>query len=168
MPIFQYEAMDKTGQEVQNTIEAENQEQAQATIKQLGLFVTKISLKKARGKGQSAKTAGARKGKTFVLGGVNSKVLTTFTRQLAILQEAGLPILRSLKILEQQAKPGAEELADQRLRGDRERLDALRGHGQVAQGLQPPVRQHDQGRRGGRRWRSSSNAWPSSRNAPSR
>ena len=51
--------------------------------------------------------AGAKKGKTFVLGGVNSKVLTTFTRQLAILQEAGLPILRSLKILEQQAKPGA-------------------------------------------------------------
>ena len=42
-----------------------------------------------------------------MLGGVNSKMLTTFTRQLAILQEAGLPILRSLKILEQQAKPGA-------------------------------------------------------------
>ena len=106
MPIFQYEAMDKTGQEVQNTIEADNQEQAQATIRQLGLFVTKIALKKAR-KGQGEKTAGTKKGKTFVLGGVNSKVLTTFTRQLAILQEAGLPILRSLKILEQQAKPGA-------------------------------------------------------------
>ena len=49
----------------------------------------------------------SKKGKTFTLGGVNSKVLTTFTRQLAILQEAGLPILRSLKILEHQAKPGA-------------------------------------------------------------
>jgi type IV pilus assembly protein PilC len=31
----------------------------------------------------------------------------TFTRQLSILQDAGLPILRSLKILEEQAKPGA-------------------------------------------------------------
>ncbi len=51
--------------------------------------------------------AGSKKGKTFTLGGVNSKVLTTFTRQLAILQEAGLPILRSLKILETQSKPGA-------------------------------------------------------------
>ncbi len=35
------------------------------------------------------------------------KTLTTFTRQLSILQDAGLPILRSLKILEQQCKPGA-------------------------------------------------------------
>ena len=98
--------MDKTGQEVRDTIEAESQEQAQATIKQKGLFITKIALKKAR-KGQAEKVAGSRKGKTFVLGGVNSKTLTTFTRQLAILQEAGLPILRSLKILEHQSKPGA-------------------------------------------------------------
>ena len=106
MPIFQFEAMDKTGQEVRDTIEAENQEAAQATIKQKGLFVTKIAVKKAR-KGKGEKVAGAKKGKTFVLGGVSSKMLSTFTRQLAILQEAGLPILRSLKILEQQAKPGA-------------------------------------------------------------
>jgi len=106
MPTFQFEAMDKTGQEVRETIEAANQEEAQLTIKQRGLFVTKIALKKAR-KGQADKAAGAKKGKTFALGGVNSKMLTTFTRQLSILQEAGLPILRSLKILEQQAKPGA-------------------------------------------------------------
>ena len=50
---------------------------------------------------------------------------------MAIFQEAGLPILRSLKILEQQSKPAPEEFADQRLRGDRERLHALRGHGQA-------------------------------------
>jgi len=106
MPTFQFEAMDKTGQEVRDVIEAASQEEAQATIRQRGLFVTKIGVKKAR-KGQSEKASGSKKGKTFVLGGVNSKVLTTFTRQLAILQEAGLPILRSLKILEQQAKPGA-------------------------------------------------------------
>ena len=105
MPTFQFEAMDKTGQEVRDVIEAENQEQAQATIRQRGLFVTKIALKKARKQGE--KVAGNKKGKTFALGGVNSKTLTTFTRQLAILQEAGLPILRSLKILEQQSKPGA-------------------------------------------------------------
>ena len=38
---------------------------------------------------------------------MKQKALTTFTRQLSILQDAGLPILRSLKILEQQSKPGA-------------------------------------------------------------
>ncbi|MGC3969284.1 MAG: type II secretion system F family protein [Pirellulales bacterium] len=37
---------------------------------------------------------------------MKSKELTMFTRQLSILQDAGLPILRSLKILEQQSKPG--------------------------------------------------------------
>jgi type IV pilus assembly protein PilC len=105
MPTFQFEAMDKSGQEVRDVIEADNQEQAQATIRQKGLFVTKIAVKKAR-KGQEKK-AGAKKGKTFTLGGVGSKTLTTFTRQLSILQEAGLPILRSLKILETQSKPGA-------------------------------------------------------------
>jgi type IV pilus assembly protein PilC len=106
MPMYQFEAMDKTGQEVHEVIEAASQEEAQATIRQRGYFVTKISLKKAR-KGQGDKAAGKKKGKTFALGGVSSKMLTTFTRQLAILQEAGLPILRSLKILETQAKPGA-------------------------------------------------------------
>ena len=107
MPTFQFEAMDKTGQEVRDDVEAATQEEAQATIRQRGLFVTKIGIKKARTKGKGAKSSGAKKGKTFALGGVNSKTLSTFTRQLAILQEAGLPILRSLKILEQQCKPGA-------------------------------------------------------------
>jgi type IV pilus assembly protein PilC len=40
------------------------------------------------------------------IGGVNAKMLTTFTRQFSTLQDAGLPILRSLQILEQQQKPG--------------------------------------------------------------
>jgi type IV pilus assembly protein PilC len=106
MPTFQYEAMDKTGKEIRDTIEAEDQDKAQETIKKQGYFITKIALKKAR-KGAAEKKAGAGKGKSFAMGGVNSKTLTTFTRQLAILQEAGLPILRSLKILENQSKPGA-------------------------------------------------------------
>ncbi len=106
MPTFQFEAMDATGQEVRDVIEATSQEEAQATIRQRGLFVTKLALKKER-KGAAQKKVGQKKGKTFVLGGVSSKTLTTFTRQLAILQDAGLPILRSLKILEQQSKPGA-------------------------------------------------------------
>ena len=67
----------------------------------MGYFVTKIAVKKSR-KTAAQKKAG-NKGKSFALGGVKSRVLTTFTRQLSILQDAGLPILRSLKILQQQA-----------------------------------------------------------------
>jgi len=106
MPTFQFEAMDAQGQEIKDVIEATSQEEAQATIRGMGYFVTKISVKKAR-KSAAEKKKANKKGKTFALGRVNSKQLTIFTRQLSILQDAGLPILRSLRILENQAKPGA-------------------------------------------------------------
>jgi type IV pilus assembly protein PilC len=106
MPTFQFEAMDNSGQEIKDVIEAQTQDEAQATIRQMGYFVTKISLKKSRKAGTEKKTV-KNKGKTFALGGVKQKTLTSFTRQLAILQDAGLPILRSLKILQEQSKPGA-------------------------------------------------------------
>jgi len=104
MPTYQFEAMDATGQEIKDVIEAPTEEEAQATIRQMGYFVTKISEKKARQ--AAAGRRGRKTGKTFALGRVKSKVLTTFTRQLSILQDAGLPILRSLRILQEQAKPG--------------------------------------------------------------
>jgi type IV pilus assembly protein PilC len=107
MPTYQFEAMDAAGQEIKDVIDAPNQDEAQATIRQMGYFVTRISVKKSRGKTAAQKKATAKKGKSFAIGGVKQKTLTTFTRQLSILQDAGLPILRSLKILEQQSTPGA-------------------------------------------------------------
>jgi type IV pilus assembly protein PilC len=105
MPTYQFEAMDSTGQEIKDVIEAPNEAEAQATIRQMGYFVTKISVKKAR-KTAAATTPTGKKKRPFVIGGVKSKVRSVFTRQLSILQDAGLPILRSLRILETQAKPG--------------------------------------------------------------
>jgi type IV pilus assembly protein PilC len=96
--------MDSTGAEIKDVIEAVSEEEAQATIRQMGYFVTKITVKKSRKAAESA--AGKKKKRGLVLGGVKSKDLTTFTRQLSILQDAGLPILRSLRILEGQQKPG--------------------------------------------------------------
>ncbi|MDO4574579.1 MAG: type II secretion system F family protein [Planctomycetia bacterium] len=105
MPTYQFEAMDSSGKEIKDVIEAINEEEAQATIKQMGYFITRLAVKKDRK--SRIQTVQAKRGKSFSLGRVKSKVLTTFTRQLSILQDAGLPILRSLKILEQQSKPGA-------------------------------------------------------------
>jgi type IV pilus assembly protein PilC len=105
MPTYQFEAMDPAGQEIKDIIEAPSQDEAQATIRQMGYFVTKIAVKKSRK--SAAQKKAANKGKSFALGGVKTRVLTTFTRQLSILQDAGLPILRSLRILEQQANAGA-------------------------------------------------------------
>lgn len=107
MPTYQFEAMDATGQEIKDVIEAQSEEEAQQTIRQMGYFVTKISVKKGRAAKKDAAKTGGKKGRTFALGGASSRQITTFTRQLSILQDAGLPILRSLRILEQQQKPGA-------------------------------------------------------------
>ncbi len=70
----------------------------------MGYFVTKISLKK----GVAQKAVGAKRKRPFAIGGAKTKHICTFTRQLSILQDAGLPILRSLaiKILENNSKPG--------------------------------------------------------------
>jgi type IV pilus assembly protein PilC len=112
MPTFQYEAMDHTGKEVKDSIDAATQEEAQQLIRQKGFFVTKISERAAKAgkkggkKAEAKKYAGRKKKKSFTIGKVSAKNLTTFTRQLSTLQDAGLPILRSLRILEGQSKPG--------------------------------------------------------------
>lgn len=118
MPTYQYEAMDSTGLEIKETIEAATEAEATQVIRQKGFFVTKIQEKnRAKKKGEAKGKGGGRDGKapakkptrkkrTFSLGRVKSKQLCTFTRQLSTLQDAGLPILRSLRILEGQAKPG--------------------------------------------------------------
>jgi type IV pilus assembly protein PilC len=106
MPTFKYEAMDTSGGEVKDSVEAMSEEEAQQKIRQMGYFVTKITevAQKQKGKKKSAKKR--KKGRTFTIGGVSNKLLCTFTRQFSTLQDAGLPVLRSLRILEGQMKPG--------------------------------------------------------------
>jgi len=106
MPTFKFEAMDTTGEEVKDQVEAINEEEAQQKIKQMGYFVTKLTqLGQAAGKGKGKKKR-RKKSKSFTIGGVSGKKLCTFTRQFSTLQDAGLPVLRSLKILENQMRPG--------------------------------------------------------------
>ncbi|QDU31251.1 Type II secretion system protein F [Anatilimnocola aggregata] len=104
MPTFQFEAMDATGAEIRDVIDAGSEEEAQATIRQMGYFVTKIAVKRQ----QAGAKVGGKSGKkrSFALGGASTKQLALFTKQLSILQDAGLPIVRSLRILETQQKPG--------------------------------------------------------------
>ncbi|MBL8815807.1 MAG: type II secretion system F family protein [Planctomyces sp.] len=108
MPVFTYEAMDSSGLEVKDTIEAPSEAEAQTMIREKGFYVTKIREKERKKKSTPAKKGkGKKQGKTFTIGGVKPKLLCTFTRQLSTLQDAGLPVLRSLRILEGQSKPGA-------------------------------------------------------------
>ncbi len=106
MPTFKFEALDTSGQEVKDSVDAGNEEEASQKIKAMGYFVTKLTAAQVKGKkGQKKKTGKSRK--TFVLGGVSQKMLCIFTRQFSTLQDAGLPVLRSLRILEKQMKPSA-------------------------------------------------------------
>ncbi len=106
MPTFKFEAMDTTGAEVKDSVDAGSEEEAQQKIRQMGYFVTKITETSAGKKKGAAKKGKRKKGQVFTIGGVSSKALCTFTRQFSTLQDAGLPVLRSLKILEHQMKPG--------------------------------------------------------------
>jgi type IV pilus assembly protein PilC len=104
MPTFQFEAIDAaTGKEIRDTVDATTEAEAQATIRSMGYMVTKLKAKKAT---KASEGTSRKAGRTFAIGGVKSKDLTLFTRQLSILQDAGLPILRSLKILAEMQKPG--------------------------------------------------------------
>jgi type IV pilus assembly protein PilC len=119
MPKFTYEAMNKVGQPVKDEIEAGSQEEATARIRSMGYFPTKIKQQAGKKKPQQKESGqqagggggggGAQKRRTA--GRVSKKLLTQFTRQLSTLVDAGLPILRSLRILEQQQKPGMLRVA---------------------------------------------------------
>lgn len=108
MPTFTFEAMNSSGQEVKDVIEAGSHEEAIAKIRGKGFFPTKVREKAAKKK-VGKKAAGpveVKKKMPLSFGGVPRKQLVSFTRQLSTLQDAGLPILRSLQILEEQQKPG--------------------------------------------------------------
>ena len=114
MPTFVYEAMNASGKPQKGTLDAPSSEEVIKKLRGDGLFPTSVKEQKAPAKADKAKTdAGAdgkpkkKKGLKFSMpGGVGAKTITLFTRQMSTLQDAGLPLLRSLQILEQQQKPG--------------------------------------------------------------
>lgn len=129
MPKFSYVAFDSRGTEQKGTVEAADQKEALTRLKDMGFSPTKLersagsdSKRKAGAKG---KGKGKKKGKKKGAGGVQikipgfggkvkSKVLTTFTRQLATLVDSGLPLLRGLRVLERQEKhPTLKRIIDQ-------------------------------------------------------
>ncbi|MBI5366722.1 MAG: type II secretion system F family protein [Planctomycetes bacterium] len=104
MPVFTYEAVDSKGKKIKAEIEAASTQDAINKVHTMGYFPTNVKEKGAGGAGARGPVA-KKKGGALFLGGVSFKQLTTFTQQLSILQDAGLPIVRSLKILEGQMKP---------------------------------------------------------------
>src|SRR5262245_41800420 len=107
MPTFAYEALNSAGKPQKGTVDATSSEEAIQRIKQQGYFPTAVREQKVKKSAVVGEAVKAKKKKGgFAFGLVSSKQLTGFTRQLSTLQDAGLPLLRSLQILEGQLKPG--------------------------------------------------------------
>jgi len=118
MPRFKFAAMDAKGSETEGVLDAASQSEAVSMIRSKGLFPTRViemdGTGQRRARAAGAPAPGAGKGlkmeirlPSFLGGRVKTKQLMVFTRQLATLIEAGLPLLRGLRILLQQEKQPA-------------------------------------------------------------
>lgn len=111
MATFEYIALDSRGQETTGTITASNEADAYQQLRGNGLYPTKVGDAGKGGVGLAAKKKVASKtakkrvaGPKKVTGKVNQKTLMLFTRQLATLVDAGLPLMKGLSVLGEQEK----------------------------------------------------------------
>ncbi len=110
MPKYQYTALDHKGDQKTGSLEANSEAEAMEAIRAHGLYPTQIveagkgKIQEAPGAKKKGKAAVAKKGKAGAK--IKTKALMIFTRQLATLIDAGLPLLQSLNVLaKQEANP---------------------------------------------------------------
>lgn len=143
MATYQYIAKDSAGVETRGQIEAGDRNAAIAAVRAQGLMPTALgevksaapaakasAPKAAKAAKKGGKASAKPKGKgvldknieiklpKWMRGRVKTKVLTQFTRQLATLVNAGLPLMRGIEVLKRQQK-------------DPQMVDALTGIGET-------------------------------------
>ncbi|MDR4497922.1 MAG: type II secretion system F family protein [Candidatus Scalindua sp.] len=108
MTTFKFEAVNKEGKVIKDLIEAVSVDEASEKIRSKDFFPTRIREKKCRGKTNTRATKEKKGTLSFdiSIGRVKAKLVTTFTRQLSTLLNAGVTIVQSLTILESQMKKG--------------------------------------------------------------
>ncbi|MBS1257722.1 MAG: Type II secretion system protein F [Candidatus Scalindua arabica] len=107
MPIFKFQAVDSKGASVKDSVEALSSEEALDTIRGKGFYPTKI--KEVRDKTSTKHTTSEKRKSSLssiTIGKVSEKQINPFTRQLSTLQNADIPVVQSLTILESQMKKG--------------------------------------------------------------
>jgi len=136
MATFQYIATDSAGNELRGTVEAGDRNAAIAAVRAQGLLPKALGEVKGTSSSSSSKPNAKAPAKApakksglnaeiklniklpkFLRGKINTKVLTQFTRQLATLVNAGLPLMRGIDVLKRQMK-------------DQQMLEALNGIGE--------------------------------------
>lgn len=126
MPKFQYKAINSGGKEVTGAIDADSTQDAISRVKAKGLYPTQITqaqadeaapAQQAQAPAQQAQAPAAAPAKKkglskevsipfLGIGTVSTQEVAIFTRQLATLIDAGLPLVRSLNVLHDQLKVG--------------------------------------------------------------
>ncbi|MDK3159465.1 type II secretion system F family protein [Kamptonema cortianum] len=104
--------MDSRGKEVKGTLEMESENDVLNELRKQGLFPTGVvagDTKAAKGGGGKGLNMNINLsipglGKSGAIGSVKPAVLSSFTRQLATLNAAGIPLLRSLNVLHKQER----------------------------------------------------------------
>jgi len=132
MNSYTYEAVNNAGLRVAGALEVADQSEALRRLREMGLFPTRVVLgRKDRCKrvvlgSRPLARSGVMNLRIPGLGGrVKPRALTVFTRQLATLIEAGMPLLRGLRILnEQETNPALKHVID-RLAGSIEGGNSL-------------------------------------------
>jgi len=117
MPRYAYVALDARGQESTGLVDASSTNEAIGQLRQAGYFPTNVfeegkgggpTVKAAKQKAKATRAAApAKQGKGIVLferKTIKPRVLMIFTRQLATLIDAGLPLLRALTVLAKQER----------------------------------------------------------------
>lgn len=125
MAVFFYKAKNAQGQEVKGTIEVGDQKQALAILREKNIFPFFLKEKTENILGYFLKRSVYR---------VTLADTATFTRQLATMINAGLPLTEALVLLKSQGKPALAEATDRILRdveGGLSLADALENHPKI-------------------------------------
>ena len=122
MPTFVWEGRNRTGESKKGTMEAKNDAELVAMLRQQNISVTKVRRR-------------SRQINLQIGTGVKSRDIVVFTRQFATMIDAGLPLVQALDILANQSdnKHFGRILMDvkHRVEGGASFSDALRGHPKV-------------------------------------
>ena len=107
MPIFKYQAYDSNGTSIKDEVETVSYDEAIEAIRSKGYYPTSVKQFKDKIVTESTTTKKRKKPlSSITIGGVSAKQINPFTRQLSTLQNADIPIVQSLTILETQMRRG--------------------------------------------------------------
>jgi type IV pilus assembly protein PilC len=122
MEKFEYKAKNKEGKTLKGIVEATNEKQAVSVLRERGLLVINLKLKK-ESFGDTVKSTFFRK--------ISLTDKVNFTRQLATMLTAGLRVTESLEILETQTSPAMRRIVEEIRRdieGGRDLSSSLEKH----------------------------------------